>query len=119
MTHISFFFFISKSETCQSPYLFFFPYFHTHLSRMTYKKYLWKHFCDFFNSKMFFSGEGMWESNPPRTLLTPHTGFEDQEAHQLLIYPHISRYASRRIDNLPQFAANFNKNIFIFQPLVF
>ena len=27
--------------------------------------------------------------------------------------------ASRRIDNLPQFAANFNKNIFIFQPLVF
>ena len=34
-------------------------------------------------------GEGMWESNPPRTLLTPHTGFEDQETHQLSIYPHI------------------------------
>ena len=35
-------------------------------------------------------GEGMWESNPPRTLLTPHTGFEDQETHQLSIYPHTS-----------------------------
>ena len=22
-------------------------------------------------------GEGMWESNPPRTLLTPNTSFED------------------------------------------
>ena len=31
----------------------------------------------------------MWESNPPGTLLTPHTGFEDQEAHQLPNYPHI------------------------------
>ena len=38
---------------------------------------------------MIFSGEGMWESNPPGTLLTPHTGFEDQEAHQSPIYPHI------------------------------
>ena len=34
----------------------------------------------------------MWESNPPRTLLTPHTGFEDQEAHQLPIYPHFSTF---------------------------
>ena len=25
----------------------------------------------------------MWESNPPRTRLTPNTGFEDQGAHQL------------------------------------
>lgn len=31
----------------------------------------------------------MWESNPPRTLQTPNTGFEDQEAHQLPFYPHI------------------------------
>ena len=37
---------------------------------------------------MISFGEGMWESNPPRTLLTPHTGFEDQEAHQSPIYPH-------------------------------
>ena len=29
------------------------------------------------------SGERVWESNPPRTLLTPNTGFEDQGAHQL------------------------------------
>ena len=36
-----------------------------------------------------FTGGSMWESNPPRMLLTPHTGFEDQEAHQLPIYPHI------------------------------
>ncbi len=28
------------------------------------------------------SGGSVWESNPPRTLLTPHRGFEDQEAHQ-------------------------------------
>ena len=28
-------------------------------------------------------GERVWESNPPRTLLTPNTGFEDQGAHQL------------------------------------
>lgn len=27
-------------------------------------------------------GESTWESNPPKKLLTPHTGFEDQEAHQ-------------------------------------
>ena len=24
----------------------------------------------------------MWESNPPKRLLTPQTGFEDQRAHQ-------------------------------------
>jgi len=24
----------------------------------------------------------VWESNPPERLLTPHTGFEDQRAHQ-------------------------------------
>lgn len=28
------------------------------------------------------SGGNMWESNPPRKLLTPRTGFEDQKAHQ-------------------------------------
>ena len=32
----------------------------------------------------------MWESNPPRTLQTPNTGFEDQEAHQLPNYPRIT-----------------------------
>ena len=42
-----------------------------------------------FRPKTSLFGEGMWESNPPRTLLTPHTGFEDQETHQLSIYPHI------------------------------
>ena len=31
----------------------------------------------------------MWESNPPGTVLPPHTGFEDPEAHQLLFCPHI------------------------------
>lgn len=28
------------------------------------------------------SGGSVWESNPPETLLTPHTGFEDQASHQ-------------------------------------
>lgn len=27
-------------------------------------------------------GGSMWESNPPKKLLTPRTGFEDQRAHQ-------------------------------------
>ena len=27
-------------------------------------------------------GGSAWESNPPGTLFTPHTGFEVQEAHQ-------------------------------------
>ncbi len=27
-------------------------------------------------------GGSVWESNPPERLLTPHTGFEDQRAHQ-------------------------------------
>ena len=39
--------------------------------------------------QIFFGG-GMWESNPPRTLQTPNTGFEDQEAHQLPFYPQIT-----------------------------
>ena len=30
----------------------------------------------------------MWESNPPRTVLTPHTGFEVQERHQAAIRSH-------------------------------
>ncbi len=32
------------------------------------------------NNKIY--GGSMWESNPPKTLLTPHTGFEDQRQHQ-------------------------------------
>ena len=40
-----------------------------------------------FRPKTSLFGEGMWESNPPRTLLTPHTGFEDQEAHRHLSAP--------------------------------
>lgn len=42
----------------------------------------------------------MWESNPPRTLLTPHTGFEDQEAPQhpsTPIYPLFSLYIDYNI----------------------
>ena len=27
-------------------------------------------------------GGSVWESNTPERLLTPHTGFEDQRAHQ-------------------------------------
>ena len=30
-----------------------------------------------FRPKTSLFGEGMWESNPPRTLLTPYTSFED------------------------------------------
>lgn len=37
-----------------------------------------------------FSGERVWESNPPRTRLTPNTGFEDQGAHQLPNHAHIT-----------------------------
>ncbi len=29
-----------------------------------------------------YRGGNAWESNPPEKLLTPHTGFEDQRAHQ-------------------------------------
>ena len=29
-----------------------------------------------------FPGGSAWESNPPGTVLAPHTGFEVQEAHQ-------------------------------------
>ena len=29
------------------------------------------------HSDVIIFGEGMWESNPPRTLLTPNTSFED------------------------------------------
>ena len=50
-------------------------------------------------------GGGMWESNPPGTLLTPHTGFEDQEAHQSPNYPHITFRCSL---TLSQFSAVFN-----------
>jgi hypothetical protein len=33
---------------------------------------------------IIINGGGAWESNPPGTLFTPHTGFEVQEAHQNL-----------------------------------
>src|SRR5699024_8204526 len=58
----------------------------------------------------------MWESNPPRTLLTPDTGFEDQEAHQLLIYLHVMLF---RIDNLPHLTTNFNRKIIKYLSIVF
>ena len=28
------------------------------------------------------NGGSAWESNPPGTVLAPHTGFEDREPHQ-------------------------------------
>ena len=31
---------------------------------------------------VFKIGGNVWESNPPKRLLTPYTGFEDQRAHQ-------------------------------------
>ena len=31
---------------------------------------------------LIYYGGSMWESNPPKKLLTPHAGFEDQRAHQ-------------------------------------
>lgn len=34
------------------------------------------------NPSELFDGGGIWESNPPTTLLTPHTGFEVRESHQ-------------------------------------
>ena len=34
-----------------------------------------------------FIGGSTWESNPPMTLLTPHSGFEDRKAHQHLSTP--------------------------------
>lgn len=42
--------------------------------------------CECFFAFLF--GGNIWESNPSGTGLAPHTGFEDQEAHQLPIYPH-------------------------------
>ena len=38
-----------------------------------------------------FLGEGMWESNPPKKLLTPITGFEDRGAHQHPSTPMLER----------------------------
>ncbi len=32
-------------------------------------------------------GGSVWESNPPETLLRPHTGFEDQASHQARTTP--------------------------------
>lgn len=29
-----------------------------------------------------YIGGNVWESNPPKKLLTPHAGFEDQREHQ-------------------------------------
>ena len=41
----------------------------------------------FYNGKLTgIFGEGVWESNSPRTLYAPNTGFEDQEAHQVPIH---------------------------------
>ena len=34
------------------------------------------------NNLFFKIGGNVWESNPPKRLLTPYTGFEDQRAHQ-------------------------------------
>lgn len=48
-------------------------------------------------------GEGMWESNPPRTLLTPNTSFEDQGAHQLPNYPHLHFISLINISQLYSF----------------
>ena len=31
---------------------------------------------------VYIHGGNVWESNSPEKLLTPHTGFEDQRAHQ-------------------------------------
>ncbi len=31
---------------------------------------------------LFEFGGSTWESNPPKRLLTPQTGFEDQRTHQ-------------------------------------
>ena len=53
-------------------------------------------------------GERVWESNPPRTLLTPNTGFEDQGAHQLPDY--LLKYIPPNLS-----ASNNNTLILIFQ----
>lgn len=37
---------------------------------------------DRLQSDRYKIGGSVWESNPPERLLTPHTGFEDQRAHQ-------------------------------------
>ena len=42
-----------------------------------------------------FLGEGMWESNPPKKLLTPITGFEDRGAHQHPSTPMLERTTVR------------------------
>jgi len=37
---------------------------------------------DFIGVAWIINGGSAWESNPPGTLFTPHTGFEVQETHQ-------------------------------------
>ena len=66
-------------------------------------------------------GEGMWESNPPRTLLTPNTSFEDQGAHQLPNYPHLHFISLINISQLYSFFNIFFIFFCIFPifPLIF
>ncbi len=42
-------------------------------------------------------GGSMWESNPPRTVMPPATGFEVQETHQDLAAPVSRRDAAKTI----------------------
>ena len=39
-------------------------------------------FLYFFRFLWMMNGGSAWESNPPGTVLAPHTGFEVREAHQ-------------------------------------
>ena len=71
MTHFSFLIFIlSKSKR---NYASSFTYSNLINIEIFYKLF----FAIFLTKTVCFFGGGMWESNPPRTLLTPYTSFED------------------------------------------
>jgi hypothetical protein len=52
----------------------------------------------------------MWESNPPKRLLTPRTGFEDQRAHQ---HPSIPLSSALNVFSITFIVLPFNNAVIL------
>ena len=57
-------------------------------------------FLYFFGLSWIIIGGSAWESNPPGTLFTPHTGFEVQEAHQRPVHFRVMRRKDKKLQIL-------------------
>ena len=55
-------------------------------------------------------GGNMWESNPPKRLFTPVTGFEDQGAHQHPSTPECGAIITQNFDDRNRINAFFHCN---------